>query len=211
MISLVENRDCMEAMREFPDKFFDVCITDFPYGVDIEYGSFNDTKEGTIALINNAMPEILRVSKRSIITSGTKLMYYYPRPDWVGCIYSSAGVGVCSHGFACWQPILIYGKDPKLSINKGSHPDSITYNGGNDQESKFHPVPKPLKLWKQVFSRWTNEKDQKIIDPFLGSGTSRIIADQMGFDFWGYELDKEYFDASCKRFDQYKAQLTIFT
>ena len=31
-ISIAENRDCMEAMREFPDKFFDLCVCDPPYG-----------------------------------------------------------------------------------------------------------------------------------------------------------------------------------
>jgi site-specific DNA-methyltransferase (adenine-specific) len=35
MISIVENRDCMEAMAEFPDKFFDLAIVDPPYGIEI--------------------------------------------------------------------------------------------------------------------------------------------------------------------------------
>lgn len=32
----------------------------------------------------------------------------------------------------------------------------------------------------------------------------------LGFDFYGFELDKDYFDASCKRFEQFKSQLKMF-
>lgn len=208
--SIVYNLDCLEGMKQYPDKYFDLCLTDFPYGVNVEYGAFNDTPQNAIDLISKAMPEIIRISKRAVITPGVKLMYHYPKPDWVGCIYSSAGVGVGSHGFCCWQPILIYGKCPKLQMRMGSMPDSITYNGGNDNESKFHPVPKPLKLWRDILNRWTNENDKKIIDPFTGSGTTRIAAEMANMDFVGYEIDKDYFEAQEKRYKDFISQLVMF-
>ena len=43
----------------------------------------------------------------------------------------------------------------------------------------------------------------------MGSQSSRITAYDMGFDYWGCELDKEYFDAGCKRFEDFKAQLKL--
>jgi site-specific DNA-methyltransferase (adenine-specific) len=73
----------------------------------------------------------------------------------------------------------------------------------------IHPTQKPIALYKWLLKNYAKEGD-KILDTHLGSGSSRIAADQMGFDFWGYELDKDYFDASVKRFNQYKAQTVLF-
>ena len=49
-----------------------------------------------------------------------------------------------------------------------------------------------------------------VIDPFLGSGSSRIAAYDMGIDFIGYELDKRYFDLQEQRFARYTAQISLF-
>ena len=66
-----------------------------------------------------------------------------------------------------------------------------------------------LKLYKWILTNYAKPGD-KILDTHLGSGSSRIAAYDMGFDFVGFELDKEYFDASCKRFDTFKQQLKLF-
>lgn len=41
-----------------------------------------------------------------------------------------------------------------------------------------------------------------IFDPMMGSQSSRIAAYKMGFDYVGCELDKEYFDKGCERFEK---------
>lgn len=43
---------------------------------------------------------------------------------------------------------------------------------------------------------------EKILDTHLGSGSSRIAAYYAGLDFWGCELDKEYFDKMNERFEK---------
>lgn len=78
-----------------------------------------------------------------------------------------------------------------------------------NKEDRIHPTQKPAQLYKWLLKNYAKEGD-KILDTHLGSGSSRIAADQMGFDFWGYELDKDYFEASVKRFNQYKAQTVLF-
>ena len=49
----------------------------------------------------------------------------------------------------------------------------------------------------------------RILDTHLGSGSSRIAAHKMGFDFWGYEIDKDYFDSAEKRFKEFTNQQVI--
>lgn len=206
MIEL-HNIDCMEYMRALPDKAFDVCITDPPYGVSFKYKSYNDSKEATTKFILDFMPEILRVCNRAIITSGISLMYEYPKPNWVGCWYTPAGAGIGTHGFCTWQPILIYGKDPKGG--KGSYPDGFTWTGTADKDASFHPCPKPIKLWKKIINRWTKDGDT-IFDPFIGSATTAIACHDMGFDLVGCELDKDYYEAACKRLKNHQMQQKLF-
>lgn len=75
--------------------------------------------------------------------------------------------------------------------------------------NKVHPHQKPKKLYKWLLKNYAKEGD-KILDTHLGSQSSRIAAFDMGFDFTGYELDKDYFESGCKRFEQHKAQLKLF-
>ena len=69
---------------------------------------------------------------------------------------------------------------------------------------RIHPTQKPIDLYKWQLSMFAKPGD-KILDTHLGSGSSRIAAYELGFDFWGIEIDKDYFDPSIKRFEQYAA------
>jgi site-specific DNA-methyltransferase (adenine-specific) len=50
----------------------------------------------------------------------------------------------------------------------------------------------------------------KILDTHLGSGSSAIAAHDMGFEFHGYELDEEYFEAASKRLKLHQQQMKLF-
>jgi site-specific DNA-methyltransferase (adenine-specific) len=88
-------------------------------------------------------------------------------------------------------------------------------NGKTNQGNKFlceeriHPNHKPIALYKWLLSNYAKPGD-KILDTHLGSGSSRIAAYDLGFDFYATELDKDYFDAQEKRFQNFKSQLKLF-
>ena len=78
------------------------------------------------------------------------------------------------------------------------------------QDSKrFHPTQKPVALYEWIFKRYAKE-GYKILDTHLGSGSSRIAAYDAGLDFWGYEIDKTYFNLQEERFAKHTAQLNLF-
>lgn len=64
---------------------------------------------------------------------------------------------------------------------------------------KIHPTQKPIALYSWILDNYAIQGD-KIFDPFLGSGSSRIAAYKKGFDFYACELDKEYYEAQEDRF-----------
>ena len=78
-----------------------------------------------------------------------------------------------------------------------------------NKEDRFHPTQKPVALYRWIFNHYA-KPGFKILDTHLGSGSSRIAAYDAGLDFWGYEIDKVYFDLQEERFARHTAQINLF-
>lgn len=78
-----------------------------------------------------------------------------------------------------------------------------------NQKDRIHPTQKPVALYAWCIAK-TGLGGGKVLDTHLGSQSSRIAAFTMGFDFTGFELDKDYFDAGCKRFELAIQQQSLF-
>ena len=74
--------------------------------------------------------------------------------------------------------------------------------------TRIHPTQKPVSLYKWLLNKYA-QPGNKILDTHMGSQSSRIAAFQMGFDYYGWEIDKEYFEAGNKRFKEQTAQLKL--
>ena len=236
-ISEVYNEDNMIGMVRFPDKFFDLAIVDPPYGInatDMNMGS-NPTRsrndghgsgpavstsiklkgrlnQGSGKLKNrllnrsaigwdNAIPspeyfaELKRVSKHQIIWGGN----YFPLPP-TRCI-------VCWDKRQPWENFSQW-EMAWTSFDKPAALFSYSNTGGANAEKKIHPTQKPVALYRWLLTRFA-EPGNKILDTHMGSQSSRIAAYQMGFDYWGWEIDKEYFEKGNKRFKEQTAQLKL--
>jgi len=214
MISEVKNIDCIEYMRQFPDKHFELAIVDPPYGIgfsDYERGSSGIktkqryTKEGKKKW-DTEIPEpvyfeeLFRVSQNQIVWGGN----YFP------LLWQNGG-----KGFIFWhkhQPVNNFAKGELAwtSFNRPANVFDFMYYGNLNRDAvQLHPTQKPIKLYRWLLQNYAKPGD-KILDTHLGSGSSRIAADIEGFDFYACELDPDYFAASCKRFNDHKAQIKLF-
>jgi len=201
--------DCVEVMKSMPDKSVDLCITDFPYGINENYNEFIDTSDNVKELVSLAMPEILRVSKRALVTCATRQITWYPESTWILNWFNRAGSGMNPWGFTCWQPILAYGKDPYLENKMGSRPDFIEHS--ETAPKNGHPCPKPLQFWKKLLTRGSVKKTDIIFDPFAGSGTTAIACEDLGYEnYILVERDKTYIDLINNRIAVYKSQTNLF-
>ena len=216
-ISIVENIDCLIGMKQFPDKYFDLALIDTPYGIR-EDGSKNHTR-GKLAVSkdykgytgNDLKPpepeywrQLFRVSKNQIIWGANHFISKIPydsscwivwdkdngETDFADCelAWTSFSSAVRKYKFK-WQGMLQ--EDMK------------------NKQIRIHPNEKPIVLYKWLLQNYAKEGD-KIRDTHGGSMSSRIAAHQMGFDFWGYELDHDYFKEGCKRFDLVTSQTQLF-
>ena len=223
-ISEVTNEDCMEGMARYPDKYFDLAIVDPPYGIgQPKQGNLkgyngrksleerlqkNRLNTGAGKLKNrklntsncewdNEIPsyeyfaELKRVSKNQIIWGGN----YFPLPP--------------SRCIICWDKVQPWENFSQIELAWTSFdsPAQI-YKYDNRTGNKIHPTQKPVALYKWLLSKYAKQGD-KILDTHLGSGSSRIAAYEMGFDFTGFELDKDYYEAQEKRYRNHIAQLKL--
>lgn len=209
MISEVKNMDCIEYMQQFPDNYFELAIVDPPYGININMnaGRKKDTKskKRENKKWDNESPkedffiELFRVSQNQIIWGGNYMTNFLPiKMGWIfwdkcvaaGCSFSDGELG--------WT-----------SFDRALKKCVIPYSGFIGMEGeKFHPTTKPIKLYRWLLQNYAKPND-KILDTHLGSGSSRIAADMEGFDFYACELDADYFQASQKRFNDYKLQTKL--
>jgi site-specific DNA-methyltransferase (adenine-specific) len=85
----------------------------------------------------------------------------------------------------------------------------ISFNKDKGTDERIHVCQKPVQLYRWVLDNYAQPNDL-ILDTHLGSGSSRIAAYKGGFNFVGFEIDQEYYEAQEKRFNDFKSQLRLF-
>lgn len=196
----LHNGDCLEAMRQMEDNAFDLAIVDPPYGIDIntsgrlvaEKGwAYKDWDKSTPD--KHFFDELFRVSKNQIIWGGN----YFVLPPTRGFVIwdkqQPEGVSFASCEFA-WT-----------SFDRSAK----TFYQRPQGENRIHPTQKPVALYKWLLHNYAKEGD-KILDTHLGSGSIAIACHDYGFDLVGCELDKDYYEAAVKRFENHTKQMQMF-
>jgi site-specific DNA-methyltransferase (adenine-specific) len=200
-ISEVTNEDCMDMMARYPDKFFDLAIVDPPYGIGMDgqkecicknpkYSRKGHEQKGWDLKRppHEYFVELERVSKNQII--------------W-GANYFVENLTKGTKGWICWykgqQGLTM--SDCELAYSSFNYPTRVVIINRVEliKQHTIHPTEKPIKLYAWILKKYAKQGD-KILDTHLGSGSSRIAAYKLGFDFYATEIDKDYFDAQEKRF-----------
>lgn len=205
MIELL-NIDCMEYMAGLKDKEFDLAIVDPPYGIGMSTtgyaGGFAKTKkfygvkQWDISSPNkDYFDEIIRVSKNQIIWGANHFISKIPYDSSCWIIWDKDVTGDFADGELAWTSF-------KTAVRKVK----ITWNGFRQtnmksKEDRIHPTQKPVALYLWLLKNYA-KPGHRILDTHLGSGSSAIAADSLGFDFVGCEIDKDYYCAAVKRFNE---------
>lgn len=206
-MNVVYNTDCLQALRELESNSFDLAIVDPPYGGNDAIGRSNtSTHKATrknYELFENQPPpleyfqELYRVAKRWVIwggnffgIKGTGVIVW----DKGGTAFGEAEIAICNTHSSC----RIY---------------RYTWNGMIQQdmrnkEQRIHPTQKPVGLYFYILDNYAKPGD-RILDTHLGSGSSRIAADMLGYDFTGYEISPKFYADQERRYREYKSQLTL--
>lgn len=194
--------DCMEAMKEMPDKAFDLAIVDPPYGIGYESGGqYFDAERYEKKNWDTVPPavyfaELRRVSKAQIIWGGNYFelppcrcfVVWYKSDEVKGRTFSE-----CEYA---WTSFMTPARHFELK--------PFQRNG-----ERIHPTQKPVKLYEWLLKNYAKEGD-KLLDTHLGSGSIAIACYNLGFDLTAFEIDESYFKAAVERLENHKKQERLF-
>ena len=216
--SIVYNEDCMQGLKRFADKYFDLAIVDPPYGInrlEMSWTAQSNSNNGKsqadsskwasyeIKKWDNERPtkeywnELKRVSKNQIVWGAN----YFPE-------FFTENMGV-----VFWDKIRSI--DVKFSHGElafttfGGFTRKFPYNPEKYNKERWHPTQKPVALYDYLLREFAKDGDL-ILDTHLGSGASRISCVKNKYSFVGFEIDKQYFDEQEKRFKNFTAQQRLF-
>ena len=210
------NMDCMEGMKQFPDKYFELAIADPPYFKGVANEKFYGAEVSTTRVKrlcssskhwDDGIPnqsyynELVRVSKHQII--------------W-GCNYYTFNQ---PSGRIVWDKENDSSTFSNCELASISLIDSVKifrymWNGmlqGNmkNKEIRIHPTQKPVALYKWLLTNYAKQGD-KILDTHVGSASSLIACEDLGYDYIGFEIDKDYYTGAQERLEAFKAQVNMF-
>lgn len=194
------NEDCLQAMKAMQDNQFDLAIVDPPYRdenqptKDMRASGQMKTIEGRPT--KEYWNELLRVSKHQIIWGANN----FELPQFKGFFVWNKGI---PFDFTMSMAEIAALSEELGTISKIYE---LRIAGA---ETRIHPTQKPIKLYKKLLDTYA-KAGWKILDTHLGSGSIAIACWDMGFDLTAYEIDKEYYDKACKRFEQHSKQMQLW-
>ena len=208
------NEDCMAVMARYPDNHFDLAIIDPPYGIGMDNQSVRKKpnrpntykRAGEVQYKNsdwdNETPnekyfkELNRVSRNQIIWGAN----YF-------CKYLNHGLG-----WIFWDKQM---GDNNFSAGEfayksfGIKSDMVSIPSMRVKNTRIHPTQKPVKLYEWILTNYAKQGD-KILDTHGGSMSIAIACHNLGFDLVCTELDKDYYDAAVKRYNNHILQQRLF-
>ena len=200
------NADCMEVMKTFKDKQFDLAIVDPPYGLGEKLtagGTWSVKWQGKGADWDKAptkeyWEQLFRVSKNWIVFGGNYFIEHLPN----------------CRNFIAWHKPYMDGMHSMSNVELAltsfdKNAKKVSFNKDKGNEDRIHVCQKPIQLYKWVLNEYAKEGDT-ILDTHFGSLSIGIACHDMKFDLTAIELDKDYYEQAKKRLINHQKQLTLF-
>ena len=206
--------DCMEIMKQYPDKYFDLAVVDPPYGIGAGSKKFINGTSKTVKdyykendwdterPTQEFFTELKRVSKNQIVWGGN----YFA--DLLGAFRC----------FIFWDKTIHGNSYADGELAWTSFDGVARYYRKNiaqvNSEGRMHPTQKPITLYDYVFTNFASEGDL-ILDTHFGSGSIALAVDKanrldkMNLHLTACEIDKEYIDKAIKRISESIKQCTL--
>jgi len=218
----IYNGDCMDLLKQTPNKYYDLCIIDPPYGIGMDKTHFEtksskskareygEKKWDTKSPDEDYFKELMRVSKNQIIWGANHFISKIPFDSSCWVVWDKDNGG--SLHADCELAYTSF----KTAVRKFTFKWQGMLQGDmKNKEIRIHPTQKPIQLYEFLIKEYS-KPNFKILDTHFGSGSIALAVDKANtldkknLTFVGIELDPDYFQAAIKRFNEYKRQLTLF-
>ena len=210
----------MEAMKDMDDNQYDLAIVDPPYGIKEDGHRENHTRSKLAkskkyhnALWNQSKPskeyfnELIRVSVNQIIWGANHLADLFNSKSSCWIVWNKKVMSGKGNHFADCE--LAYGSFSTAVRSFEFEWQGMIQGDMKNKQKRIHPTQKPVKLYEWLLMNYAKEGD-KILDTHLGSGSIAIACHNLGYDLDGFEIDKDYYNDSLKRFNNHTSQIRLY-
>lgn len=217
------NSDNMDIMKCYPDKYFDLCIIDPPYGIG-ECGDKNGSR-GKLAKAKNYkafagndlkapdkefFDELFRISKNQIIFGANHFISKIPYDSSCWIVWDKL------NGDSDFADCELAWTSFTTSVRRFSFRWAGMLQGNmKDKQIRIHPTEKPIALYSWLIQKYAKQGD-KILDTHGGSMSIALAVhkanqiDKMNLSLTLIELDEEYFKKGLERFENFRKQQFLF-
>ncbi len=196
--------DCLDILKQLPDKSVDLVLTDPPYGIGDKllvggktgvvkfHEQYANSDWEDVKPNQSIFEEIFRISRNQVIFGGN----YFNLPPTRGIVCWDKNIGT-PYNFSHWEMAWTSFDCPAKKF--------VCVNDLNKQ----HPTQKPLKLMKWCLESYS-QPDDIILDCFAGSGSTCVAAELLGRKWIGIEISPEYCKIAEKRVQEAREQFALF-
>lgn len=207
-LNTIQNIDCMKGFKKLPDKSIDLVLTDPPYGLNTK-GVDNDSN---LDLFYSILPESHRILKDNsffvtffstkflpLVFKNNPLKYF-----WTFVLYCPNGRVFSPIGITKYMSCVVFKKGSPRIPKKGK--DIFVDTPGRlvepDEGFINHPTPKPKTFIKELLLMFSRKEDI-VLDPFMGSGSTAVACKQIERNFIGFEINKKYCELARSRLERF--------
>lgn len=227
--------DCMDGLKQIPEKYFELAIVDPPYGINapnMKMGSHPNRKEKGNYPSESTAVKLKKgrlnsggghMKNSTLVNSDCNWDSAPPSKEYFEKLMAISKNQIIWGGnyfplpptrcMICWDKLQPWDNFSQFelawtSFDKPASMFRCSNTGGLNHEKKIHPTQKPVALYEWLICKYY--KEGSILDTHLGSGSSRIASYKAGIPFMGFELDEYNFKQGNKRFDHHVKQRRLF-
>ena len=205
--------DSLEIMKQYPDNYFSLCLTDPPYGrritrKDNQFGSSTHLSYRATGESWDDKPpskeyfdELFRISKKQIIFGGNHFALPISEKwivwDKVGGFEFDNPFSSCELAWTSMSGVI----EKYTVIQQGFVKDTA--------DKRYHPSQKPSELFFQILQKHCKQ-GETVLDAFAGSGTCGVACERIGRDCTLIEINEKYYQDCCKRVQEEKDKMGLF-
>jgi len=201
----IYHRDCREVLAHLDRASVDLIVTDPPYGISYQGGRTGKHKpiagDDDLSLRDfviewgRELPMIIFGSWKRSRPAQTRGVLIWDK----GPAFGMNGASDMPWKLT-WEEVYIIGRGfhghRDEGIIKGLYPPYNCLKQSHGQ--RFHPTQKPGALLYYLLSK---APPGRVLDPFMGAGSTLLAAHKLGREAIGIELEEEYCAAAVKRLE----------